>query len=129
MPALVIRLAGTVTVQEVARGAVHAAQLSGVGTPQNFQLTEAVFVSAVPAMVSTTGLVLPAVAFPVMPLMAGTGLIVNTDGAELTPSALSTVTLAVPAEARSEVPTVTEQVVEAHEVAVRPVTLPFHFTR
>jgi hypothetical protein len=117
LPALVRRLDGTVTVQEVAVGAAQVAQLKDVVTPQNFQATAAVLVSPVPLRVSTTGLELPAVAVPVMLVIAGGSLMVNGEVAELTPSLLTTLTSAEPAAENFEEGTVTVQAVALQDDA------------
>jgi hypothetical protein len=117
LPALVRRLDGTVTEQEVAVATAQDDQLREEVAPQNFQATVAVFVSPVPLRVNTTGLALPAVAVPVMLAIAGGSLMVKGEVAELTPSVLTTLTSAEPAAASSDVDTVTEQAVEVQEDA------------
>ena len=116
---------GTVTVQAVV---VQEDPVRVEVTPQIFHVTVDPLVNPVPAIINGDPARLPAVAVPVMPVVAGAGAMVNGEETELTPSALTTVTLAVAAVVRSEVATVTLQVVVVHTRDVRPVALPFHFT-
>jgi hypothetical protein len=99
-----------------------------------FHVTVEPLVNPVPVTVKPTGLLLPALAADgLMPVMTGTGLIVNILELELTPSALHTVMAGVSTPASSAAVTVATRVVgleydEARVDTDAPEAVGAHFT-